>query len=49
MIKSIIEHNVFQNAGAAILIDGDSNNWFESGSTNDIIIRENKFDNDFII
>lgn len=43
--KTIIEHNVFQNAGAAILIEGDSNNWFESGSTNDIIIRENKFEN----
>lgn len=43
--KVVVRKNIFQNAGAAILIEGDSNYWFESGSTNDISIYNNQFIN----
>lgn len=39
----IVRKNVFQNAGAAILIEGDSNYWFESGGTNYISVCDNQF------
>lgn len=41
----IIENNYFNTAGTAILIEGDSNYWFESGGNNNVHIRNNVFDN----
>lgn len=41
----VVRNNVFQNAGSAILIEGDSNYWFESGATNHIYVHNNKFIN----
>ncbi|WP_256011716.1 right-handed parallel beta-helix repeat-containing protein [Desertivirga xinjiangensis] len=40
----IIENNYFRTAGAAILIEGDLNHWFESGANNHVIIRNNVFE-----
>lgn len=39
----VIENNVFESAGSAILIPGDANQWFESGACHDVIIRHNHF------
>jgi hypothetical protein len=39
----IIEKNVFESAGSAILIAGDGNKWFESGACNDVLIKGNYF------
>jgi len=41
--KVIIENNVFESSGSAILIPGDANGWYESGAVTDVIIRNNKF------
>ncbi|MEG2769409.1 MAG: right-handed parallel beta-helix repeat-containing protein, partial [Oscillospiraceae bacterium] len=43
--KILLEKNYFSVAGAAVLIEGDSNLWFESGATKDISILNNVFDN----
>jgi len=43
--KVLIEDNYFHIPGAAILIAGDANHWFESGKVRDITIRNNHFDN----
>lgn len=43
--KVLIENNYFNTAGAAILIEGDVNYWYESGATRNVIIRRNIFDN----
>jgi hypothetical protein len=43
--KVIIENNYFTTAGTAILIEGDTDFWFESGANNDITIRNNIFEN----
>lgn len=43
--KVTIENNYFRSAGAAILIEGDTDYWYESGATRDVIIRNNVFDN----
>jgi len=43
--KVLVENNTFHNPGAAILIAGDANHWFESGAVNDVTIRGNTFDN----
>ncbi|MDR3709872.1 MAG: right-handed parallel beta-helix repeat-containing protein [Capsulimonadaceae bacterium] len=43
--KVLIENNVFRSPGAAILIAGDANYWFESGKVRDITVRGNTFDN----
>ena len=40
-----IHKNYFHNSGAAILIEGDSKDWFESGALNRLEISENTFDN----
>ena len=40
----IIENNLFRSSGTAILINGDCNGWFESGAVNDVIIRNNRFE-----
>lgn len=43
--KVVVRNNRFQTPGAAVLIEGDSNYWFESGATRNILIEENEFDN----
>ncbi|MEG0640709.1 MAG: right-handed parallel beta-helix repeat-containing protein [Clostridia bacterium] len=43
--KVLVEHNVFSVPGAAILIEGDANEWFESGAITDITVQNNLFDN----
>jgi hypothetical protein len=42
--KVIIENNYFRTAGTAILIEGDTDFWFESGANNDVTIRNNVFE-----
>jgi hypothetical protein len=39
----IIENNVFESSGTAILIPGDANGWYESGAVKNVIIRNNIF------
>jgi hypothetical protein len=39
----LIERNVFESSGSAILLAGDTNYWFESGACHDVIIRDNQF------
>ncbi len=41
--KVVIENNVFESSGSAILIPGDANQWFESGACKDVTIRKNHF------
>jgi len=41
--KVVIENNVFESSGSAILISGDANGWFESGAVKDVTIRNNVF------
>ena len=43
--KVVIEDNTFAIQGAAILIPGDANGWYESGAVGDVLIRHNTFDN----
>jgi hypothetical protein len=45
--KVLIENNYFNTAGAAILIEGDVNFWYESGASRNIIIRKNVFEHCF--
>lgn len=41
--KVVIEDNVFESSGSAILIAGDANAWYESGAVKDVLIRRNDF------
>lgn len=41
--KSVIENNVFESSGAAILIEGDISYWYESGGVTDVRISDNVF------
>ncbi|MCX6996708.1 MAG: alpha-1,3-galactosidase B [Kiritimatiellaeota bacterium] len=41
--KVVIENNDFISSGAAILIAGDANEWYESGAVRDVLIRGNRF------
>lgn len=41
----VIEDCTFATAGAAILIEGDTNRYLESGGCNDVTISHNTFDN----
>lgn len=41
--KVVIENNIFESSGSAILIAGDANNWFESGAVTDVLIQNNIF------
>ena len=41
--KVVIEENVFESSGSAILVAGDSNYWYESGAVRDVLIRKNTF------
>lgn len=44
--KTLVENNVFDHtSGTAILLCGDCNGWFETGSCRDVTIRNNKFIN----
>jgi len=41
--RVVVENNVFETSGSAILIAGDANYWFESGAVTDLLIRNNEF------
>jgi hypothetical protein len=41
--KVVIENNIFESSGAAILIAGDANAWYESGAVTDVLIQKNVF------
>ena len=41
--KVRIENNIFETSGSAILIAGDANYWYESGSVKNITIKNNEF------
>lgn len=41
--KVLIENNIFESSGSAILIAGDANYWYESGAVTDVTIRNNEF------
>ncbi len=41
--KVVIENNIFESSGSAILIAGDANYWYESGAVKDVVIRNNTF------
>ena len=43
--KVVIEECLFRSSGAAILIAGDANGWYESGAVTNVSIRGNTFDN----
>lgn len=44
--KTIVENNLFDHtSGAAILLCGDCNGWFEIGACRHVIIRKNRFVN----
>lgn len=44
--KTVCEENIFDHtSGTAILLCGDCNGWYESGSVRDLVIRKNKFVN----
>lgn len=44
--RVICENNLFDHThGTAILLCGDCNGWFETGSSKDIVIRKNRFVN----
>ena len=39
----LLEHNLFDTSGCAILASGDANAWYESGACHDVTIRRNIF------
>ena len=41
----VVEDNHFHIAGAAILIEGDANYWYEQSGVRDVVIRGNVFEN----
>ncbi len=41
--KVVIENNIFESSGSAILIAGDANAWYESGAVTDVLIQKNVF------
>jgi len=41
--RVVIEKNVFESSGSAILVSGDANGWYESGAVRDVLIRGNTF------
>lgn len=41
--RVVIDHNVFESSGSAILIPGDANGWYESGAVSDVLISNNIF------
>lgn len=45
--RAVVENNYFRTAGTAILIEGDTNYWYESGACTDLVIRNNVFEDCF--
>lgn len=45
--RAVIENNYFRTAGTAILIEGDVNYWYESGACENLLIRDNVFEDCF--
>lgn len=43
--RTVVEDNRFHIAGAAILIEGDANYWYEQSGVRDVVIRGNVFEN----
>lgn len=43
--RAVFENNLFQTAGAAILLEGDTDAWYEAGAIRDFTIRNNVFEN----
>ena len=43
--RALIENNLFQTAGSAILIEGDTDVWYEAGAIRNLTIKNNIFDN----
>ncbi len=41
--KVLIDNNIFESSGSAILIAGDANGWYESGAVSDVMITNNIF------
>ena len=41
--KAVIENNIFESSGTAILIAGDANQWYETGAVKDVLISKNIF------
>lgn len=41
--KVVVEDNIFESSGSAILIAGDANYWYESGAVKDVLIKGNDF------
>jgi hypothetical protein len=41
--KTVIENNIFESSGSAILIAGDANQWYETGAVKDVLITKNIF------
>ncbi|NNV54872.1 alpha-1,3-galactosidase-related protein [Limnovirga soli] len=41
--RVIVEDNIFESSGSAILIAGDANQWFETGAVKDVLIQRNVF------
>jgi hypothetical protein len=46
-MRAVVENNYFATAGTAILVEGDVNYWYESGAINDLLIRNNVFEDCF--
>ncbi|GHT27396.1 alpha-1,3-galactosidase B [Planctomycetales bacterium] len=46
-LRAVVENNYFRSAGTAVLIEGDVNYWYESGGVNDLLIRNNIFEDCF--
>jgi len=41
--KIVVTNNIFESSGAAILIAGDANYWYETGGVKDVLIKGNTF------
>lgn len=39
----LVENNIFESAGSAILMAGDANQWYETGACHDVTIKNNTF------
>jgi hypothetical protein len=43
--RALFENNLFRTAGTAILVEGDTDVWYEAGAVRNFIIRNNVFEN----
>lgn len=44
--RTVVEYNLFDHtSGAAVLLCGDCNGWFETGACREVVIRHNRFVN----